>query len=440
MINYSENNSLKVKFYLKGIGCEKSQIWLDCKINRERTRVYTGKLIKKDFWINKNRGEIGECASEDSSLGRLTVKENKEINAHLKRVMGFCKDYMQSVSETHLMSNNTLTYSKEAFKEYFYGRIKGVQSTPIDFIKNYIERKKQMVNKDTGVKIANGTIYNHTNALKRFETFCKDKNKKISWDIFNKDFERIFTSWLTSKKYAPNTISGQFSIIKVWLKEAEEKGLLTDKAFHHYQTKSKEVENIYLTEEEINKIYQIDFTKDEVKKLIDRRSHIEETRDLFIIACWTGLRFGDWRDLSNVNISNGNMIVHTQKTRQTVEIPLHPMVKDILRKYDGNLPRCVDRSKSLRHIRLCAKIAGINENTTITKVKGGECIVEAKPKYQFVMNHTARRTFATLMYLKGVPTISIMAITGHKTEENFMKYIKLDRHTHASIVAKAFSS
>ena len=65
-------------------------------------------------------------------------------------------------------------------------------------------------------------------------------------------------------------------------------------------------------------------------------------------------------------------------------------------------------------------------------------LIETKPKFNCIMNHTARRTFATLMYLKGIPTISIMAITGHTTEENFMKYIKLDKSEHAKIVAKAF--
>lgn len=55
------------------------------------------------------------------------------------------------------------------------------------------------------------------------------------------------------------------------------------------------------------------------------------------------------------------------------------------------------------------------------------------------MNHTARRSFATNMYLKGVPTISIMAITGHTTEANFLKYIKVDKLQHARIVAQAFA-
>ena len=39
--------------------------------------------------------------------------------------------------------------------------------------------------------------------------------------------------------------------------------------------------------------------------------------------------------------------------------------------------------------------------------------------------HTARRSGATNMYLAGIPTIAIMKVTGHKTEREFMKYIKI---------------
>ncbi|MFQ8804876.1 MAG: hypothetical protein ACLR8Y_06890 [Alistipes indistinctus] len=42
-----------------------------------------------------------------------------------------------------------------------------------------------------------------------------------------------------------------------------------------------------------------------------------------------------------------------------------------------------------------------------------------------VKTHTARRSGATNMYLAGIPTIAIMKITGHKTEKEFMKYIKI---------------
>jgi integrase len=63
--------------------------------------------------------------------------------------------------------------------------------------------------------------------------------------------------------------------------------------------------------------------------------------------------------------------------------------------------------------------------------------------------HTARRSFATNAFLAGLPTISIMKITGHKSESQFMKYIKVTgeqnarlllEHSHFSGVAETASA
>ena len=137
-------------------------------------------------------------------------------------------------------------------------------------------------------------------------------------------------------------------------------------------------------------------------------------------------------------IGEDTMVVHTQKTNKEVFIPLHPMVKAIIAKYNGKLPHAVHKSRTLSQIRQCAKIAGITAPTTICKVRGGNSILNKGEKADFIQNHTARRSFATNLYLKGVPPISIMALTGHTSEENFMKYIKVDKLEHAKIVAKAF--
>ena len=52
-------------------------------------------------------------------------------------------------------------------------------------------------------------------------------------------------------------------------------------------------------------------------------------------------------------------------------------------------------------------------------------------KYQCIGFHTARRTFATNLYLKGMPTLAIMSMTGHTTEANFLKYIKVEKEEYA---------
>ena len=434
--------SMKINFNLKGIGGKKSQIWLTTTINKERVRAYTGLLIEPEFWIKTTRTQVGERASEDSALGNVQLKYNKGINKGLKKILGYCHEYGIQVSQSHLMSNG-MEHNAKNFTNFINGKIRGVEANirknPVDFINAYIERKSQMVNKDTHRKIVSGTIYNHRNALKRLQKFCEDKHIRLVWELFNAQLEERFTAWMMSKNYTANTIASQYSIMKVWLSEAEIQGLITDKSFHRYRTKCQDVENVYLTEEDINKIYAINFEDEAVKEQINPREQIEITRDLFVVACWTGLRFGDWKDLSGANIINNTMIVHTHKTNTTVVIPLHPIVKDIIAKYNGVLPKSTHKTHTLKHIRKCAELAGINEQVSLGRVKGGQSVIRTGTKSQFIMNHTARRSFATNMYLRGVPSISIMAITGHTTEANFLKYIKVDKLQHAKIVAQAFA-
>ncbi|MBR5860933.1 MAG: site-specific integrase [Bacteroidaceae bacterium] len=434
--------SMKINFNLKGIGSKKSQIWLTTTINKERVRIYTGLLIEPEYWIKTTRTQVGERASEDSALGNVQLKYNKGVNKGLKKILDNCHEYGVEVSQNHLM-NNGMEHNAKNFSDYINAKIRGVEVSirkkPAEFINAYIERKSQMVNRDTQRRIVSGTIYNHRNALQRLQKFCEDKHIRLVWEVFNAQLEERFTAWMMSKNYTSNTIAAQYSIMKVWLTEAEIQGLITDKSFHRYQTKCHDVENVYLTEEDINKLYAIDFNDEVIKTQIDPRDHIEITRDLFIVACWTGLRFGDWKDLSEANINDDTMIVHTHKTDKTVIIPLHPMVKAIIAKYGGVLPKSVDKSKTLKHIRKCAEWAGISEPVSLSRVKGGQTEIKNGAKHDFLMNHTARRSFATNMYLKGVPTISIMAITGHTTEGNFLKYIKVDKLQHARIVAQAFA-
>lgn len=56
------------------------------------------------------------------------------------------------------------------------------------------------------------------------------------------------------------------------------------------------------------------------------------------------------------------------------------------------------------------------------------------------MTHSARRSFCTNMYLMGVPVLTIMAISGHKTEKSFRTYIKASGEEHAEIMKRFWES
>lgn len=436
--------AMKVHFNLrKKKDSDKSQIWLTTTINSERAQVYTGQRIEERYWIKTSRTEMGEKVRESEDFGHTQNLTNKKINDELRKILGYCHDYGIAVSQTNLLKK-PIPHNKASFESFIGCKIRGeevkIRKDPKSFINNYISKKSKQLNKNTGRTIDKMTIYNHLNALKRLAFFCNSKHYHLTWDLFNPQFEENFTAWMTyEKKYSANTIASQYSIMKVWLTEAEKEGLITDKSFHSYPTVTHEVDNIYLTENEIQRIYEIDFSSENVKREIDPQSKIEESRDLFVIACWTGLRYGDWKDLSKANLGDESLTITTHKTNRTVKIPFHPLVKEILKKYDRKLPKAVDKAHTLAHIRLCGKIAGINQPTSISKVREGKEFRKTGPKYQFIMNHTARRSFATNMYLKKAPIISIMAITGHTTEANFLKYIKLTKDEHAAIIAKSFT-
>lgn len=53
-----------------------------------------------------------------------------------------------------------------------------------------------------------------------------------------------------------------------------------------------------------------------------------------------------------------------------------------------------------------------------------------------VTSHTARRSFATNAYRAGIPSLSIMQITGHSTETSFMKYIRISKEENAIALSK----
>ncbi len=440
-INVNGRFSLRVNFNLVLKKGTKAQIWLTTTINRQRVRIYTGLRIEPEYWIKTGRKQVGERAIEDGNISALQKRANKELNKELRKILGYCQEYGVAVSQENLL-DDSMDFSKETFESFITAKLRGkeamIRKNPLDFIQDYIERKKSMTNKSTKRTLCSGTVYNHKNALKRLQLFCSEKKLGLVWEMFNSKLEEKFTAWMNKKGYAANTIASQYSIMKVWLSDAEKDGLIKDPSFHQYTTKTYDVSNIYLTEDEIKRIYEIDFNSKDVKEQIDPKSNIEQTRDLFVIACWTGLRYGDWHDLSKACISGDRMTVPTHKTNKTVVIPLHPYVKAIIEKYDGVLPKSVDKSKTNKQIRLCGKLAGINENVTLDRVRGGNEVLLRKHKYDFITNHTARRSFATNMYQKKAPILSIMAITGHTTEANFMKYIKIDEQRHADMIAEYF--
>ena len=122
----------------------------------------------------------------------------------------------------------------------------------------------------------------------------------------------------------------------------------------------------------------------------------------------------------------------TKKTTELVIIPCNPVVLDIFKKYNHNtnrLPKAISNQKFNDYIKVVCLMASEAENSPIKSLaEVGRLSTKPKMKlWECVASHTARRSMATNYYLQGFPTIDLMKITGHKTEQAFLKYIRVSK-------------
>ena len=421
----------------------------------KRIKISTKQVAYVDAWDNKKK----RCVTSSNYTDRIN-RASRKLNKFLDTLDISLKDLFDQ-HPFHLDNPNIFQtlgkylysdsdYVKKAIQKIIqnqiYGEVKEEEKkiiTPLQFFKLYVDNMHKRIDPRTGNLISERTINHHKTVFKRFQAFFSEKYIKDDFSVFDRQFQEQFINWAyTNKNYSNNTVPASFSLLKVWLNEAAREGLIKDDTYKSYKSKGDVPDNIYLTEDEISRLYALDIPMLKSKGIIDAKSTIEETRDLFIIGCWTGLRQSDLNHLEkalfDVKAKEPTITVVTEKTSEKVLIPMHRYIKELYAKYAGKFPHMCYKSRFNEHLRELGRLAGIDDETIIQERRGGKTTSIKYKKYQLIKCHTARRSFATNLYLKGAPTISIMKLTGHTTESNFMKYIKVTREENAQLMQQFF--
>lgn len=403
----------------------------------ERIKLSTGQKALIKAWNSKTqRAQI-----DAHYITERQNRANKKLNKFLDQLSEKANKSWEVTQTTNNPNYQTFEYFKYLLKLNIEKLNKGVkeeqeqaQRTPLQFFKECLNNLTNQFNgKDEFIK--QGTKTSYLTIYNRLEEFIKFYQLNDSFFIFDKTFEVKFKNWgYTQKKYSLNTISLSIRVIKVWLRQAEDQGLITDNSYKRYKTTTAKTDNVFLTMSEIEAIYSlnIDQLKQEGKIL---GKQIEITKDLFVISCLTALRYSDWDKLNSAlwDISNKQMKILTTKTKQPVNIHLHPIVIEIYQKYRGKFPLPHSLQTSIKHIQKLGELAGIENEILIIENKAGKTESRKYKKYQLLSAHTGRRSFATNLYLKGVLPLQIMEYTGHKSEDNFFKYINLKREANTDV-------
>lgn len=97
-----------------------------------------------------------------------------------------------------------------------------------------------------------------------------------------------------------------------------------------------------------------------------------------------------------------------------------------------------DKTSTNRHIQDCCRIAGIDNDVYQLETIKGVSVRKKYKKYELITSHSARRSFATNLYLKCKNAKMVMSFTGHTTEENFFKYICVSKQENAKMAQQFF--
>ncbi|MBN2742718.1 MAG: site-specific integrase [Marinilabiliaceae bacterium] len=376
----------------------------------------TGLFVLPENWNN-----------EEGTIRQRAAMANKEtVRQKLNGLYTYLEnEFLKEPNKTELPKEWLKTTVDKYFNPEKYIEKK---VTLFDFIQTIIEESKTRLNPSTGKKLSISTLKLYTTCYNRLVNYSKDKSKIIDFNDINLEFYHAFTDYLTNEcQLATNTVGKQIATLKVFLNEATERGVNKNQSFKssRFKVVSEDSEAVYLTDEELTQLYEVD---------LSANNRLDKVRDLFLVGCWTGCRFSDFSIITPSQVKGNMLHIEQVKTGHKVLIPLHPVVKSILEKYNGTLPDAPSNQKFNDYIKEVCESAGINSLETLSMTKGGKRISETKPKSQLVSSHTARRSFATNLYKAGFPSISIMAITGHKTERAFLKYIKVTPEEHASLL------
>ena len=429
-------NEMQARFNLRKPRSEKpTNLYLVCRINNKQVKLSTGVKIYPDHW-NEKRQE----AYISVRLSELDNINNTIVNKKITKL----KEYFIEFKHYLCMHPDEIGESMKLLKQHIYkDRMKKELQKPATFI------MKQIIEAKT---CAESSKKQYRSNIDKFERFLKENEIPNTWESMNLNtINRYQKQIIKENPLHPhntlrNIIKGTiFNLLGIADKRLDIPFKWSDSnlnSFEFVKDKSnKELadnKKVSLTEEQLNKFYKhiITGTERQIKKYT-------EIRDLFILQCLVGQRIGDMQKFFNgdneMDEEAGTISIIQQKTKARAIIPLLPLAKEIISKYENKELLYYKERKSIVNeaLKEVAEQAGLDE--PITYEENG--IKQTQPLYKLLHTHTARHTFITILCRKGIPKETVIIATGHEDTKMIDKvYSHLNSKDKAKKVSNAFKS
>lgn len=411
-------------FYLTNREREKSPIKMEIYFKGKHYSKYIGESVDTAMWNTKKQVSRVTSSYPEGSL----------INSQIEKWRAAATETIEHFKER--MSAPSASEFKEELEKRRFKDGYRTPSSVVEYFDTFIARYEKTR--------SSGRVKHYKLAKNILADYQSAKKTTITFEDINQDFYNRFTEWFYGKGHSANYLGETIKVLKLVVNEA----MIVDKLHSNIDFKSRgfmapssQVDSIYLTEDELLKMHNLTIDETKIKECFEgidpwqtqrKLKAYSKARDMFLIGAFTGLRVSDYSRLMPENITD-KVRIQAKKTGIKSVIPIHWVVQEIIDNgYDFSTT--MTDQKLNKHIKEVAKMACITEEVTYTRNSGGKAVQLSSPKYELISSHTARRSFATNAYKAGIPTVSIMKITGHKKESTFLKYIKISEEENAEML------
>ena len=360
-----------------------------------------GKKDVKNIYLRlyKNKFDICVCTDlvvfeSDWSFENESSKTDLQLNENLLRL----KLEVLKQFNNNLMKGSVINaiWLKTVIKATFDRPIQEVglinsdesiyfSSFSIWWMDNYSAKWKTSARKN----MSSVLISQYNSFIEIFKNYETQANKRIELRFLTQEEIYYFIEYLQDLDYSVSTCKRILGRVRFFCNRAKDLkfDICSAHSLNFYFEQEEEIDGVYLSEEEIQVIYDLDLSENYL---------LDNVRDNLIISCRTSLRISDFMtNLKTDNIKDGIISIKTQKTGTFVKLPIHPQVRNILSKRFGQLPNKISFSDYNKQIKEVCKLAGLNI-ITYGKVFCPE--IQRKklgyyPKSCLVTSHIGRRSF-----------------------------------------------
>ena len=383
----------------------------------EKKFVYsTGERIKPVNWDFKNRNPISQGIKKASNANSIKTQLNR-YSDKFEQIQARCKTFGEDFTSKILRDEFDAEFKKEPTGKNIFFKAYD------EFMDSNIKQQKWAPN----------SIKRYQNIRNILEEFEETTSYKLTFKSITKKFLTEFTDYCMSvRQHATNTFRRNLGLFKTFMIWAYDNGYTYQDDFRQFK-KMKEAftEKVALKAEDLSFLMGFDL----------KNPRLEKARDVFVFACSTGMRYGELKLIGKHNVADGNIELKEEKSsdKKPREIPLNPLSRMILKKYNYELP-LIANQKQNEYLKEVFKAIGYDKEVEKVIVRGKTIEREKVPLYELISTHTARRTFITMMKRKGKSDKLIAKITGHSDLKTLNQYYQVDDEAKKEAVDDVFGS